>query len=326
VRNHHYEVVFGTGDAEVLALSAYRHRIDARIPLGPHSQVVRAFDKYEITQVARMVGISTPLTTMAASGSLPGFDLPVVVKARLHWNPNAPAKSDRFKAVVARSPQEATEAVKRMRDAGREPVFQQHIDGRALHVVLITRADHTVVSIVAHLTTRLGGSESGQSARAVTVATDAVLGERIQALLAELEWVGLADLQFWLTQDGQALLSDFNGRIYGALALPCASGMRPMDTAARLATGREVTLRPPPKTGVRYQALEGDLKQAVGQSSLRGKLQVFSVLSEVRRAVHPISDWSDPGPTRAYLARLPGRIGSKLSDRSKPPRGDLAHG
>ncbi len=316
VGSHQYEVVFGTGDAEVLALSAYRHQIGACVPYGPHFQVIRAFDKYEITQLARQVGLGAPLTAIAIPGSKPVFDPPILVKARLHWNPNAPTQSDRIKAVVARTIQEASEAAERMRDAGREPIFQQHIEGRALHVVAITRADHTVVSMVAHLTTRLGGSESGQSARAVTIALDADLRERVRALLSELEWVGLADLQFWLTKDGRALLSDFNGRIYGGLALPYASGMRPMDTWARLATGRKVPPGSSPTIGVRYQALEGDLKQAIRQPDLRGKLQVFGVLAEAHRAVHPISDWSDARPTLVYLARLPGRIRAKLEERS----------
>ncbi len=201
-----------------------------------------------------------------------------------------------------------------MRTMGADPVFQEYSRGRVLHFVAVADREHEIVAVATHLTTRLGGSETGQSARAVTVPTDARLKRGVQAFLTALSWFGLADLQFWLTKGGEALLSDFNGRIYGALALPYASGMQPMDTWARLATGREVQAAST-RIGVRYQAMEGDLKHVLLQPGLWGKMQVGNVLAHSFPCVHPIFNWSDPLPALTYLARLPLRARRKLAAR-----------
>jgi hypothetical protein len=307
-----YELAFGVGDAEVLQLSANRRRLGDIVPYAPHHQVRRAFDKLELTEVAREVGLSTPDTRIANPDSVSRFDLPIVVKARLHWDPDTPRRADRIRAVVADTRQEAVDAADRMRAAGAEPVFQAYSVGRVLHVAVVADREHQILTAVAHLTTRLGSSETGQSARAVTVPLDADLRSGVQAFLTAIGWFGLADLQFWLSDDNEALLTDFNGRIYGGLALPYASGMRPIDAWARLATGRNVEVVPP-RIGVRYQAMEGDLRYALGQRGVRGAMMVAGVLSHSFRSVHPIWSWSDPRPALTYLARLPSRAKTRVA-------------
>jgi len=301
-----YEVVFGVGDAEVLQLSADRRRLGAIVPYAPHQQVRRAFDKLELTEVARSVGLSTPDTQIANPQSVSNFKLPVVVKARLHWDPEVPSRADRMQAVVAHGEQDAVDAADRMREMGAAPVFQEYSHGRVLHVVVVADREHEILTAAAHLTTRLGSSETGQSARAVTVPLASELKGGVQAFLKAIGWFGLADLQFWLSDNNEARLTDFNGRIYGGLALPHASGMRPIDTWARLATGRDVEVVPP-RLGVCYQAMEGDLRNALKQSGLRSAMMVADALRHSFFSVHPIWSWSDPRPGLTYLARLPSR-------------------
>jgi hypothetical protein len=191
-----------------------------------------------------------------------------------------------------------------MRAMGALPVFQERVRGSVLHFIALTDRHHRMLSSVSHLTTRLGRSESGQSARALIVPTDTTLRSRVQAFLSEVRWFGLADLQFWITSENKALLTDFNGRIYGGLALPYAGGLLAIDAWARLATGRETTLTPT-RTGVRYRALEGDLRHALAQPGLRAIVQALKALVPCTHCVHPIFSWSDPLPTLTYLARLP---------------------
>jgi len=306
-----YELAFGVGDAEVLQLSANRRRLGAIVPYVPHQQVRRAFDKLELTDVARAAGLSTPDTQIANLQSVSNFDLPVVVKARLHWDPEVPRQADRVRAVVAHSKQDALDAADRMRAIGAEPVFQEYSHGRVLHVVVVTGTDHQILTAAAHLTTRLGSSETGQSARAVTVPLASELRGGVQAFLRAIGWFGLADLQFWLSDDNEARLTDFNGRIYGGLALPYASGMRPIDTWARLATGRDVEVVSP-RIGVCYQAMEGDLRNALQQSGLRSTMMVADAFYHSFFSVHPIWSWSDPRPGLTYLARLPSRVRGRV--------------
>ena len=55
-----YELVFGAGDGEVLALSAARDELGAIFPYGPHEDVVRAFDKVGLAEAAQRVGLAVP--------------------------------------------------------------------------------------------------------------------------------------------------------------------------------------------------------------------------------------------------------------------------
>src|SRR5438067_8417466 len=89
------EVVFGCGDAEILALSSGRDLLRASVGYGPHASLVRALDKLELTGAAARVGMAVPRTVPATTDELDRFDGPVAVKARLHWSPSskgAPAR------------------------------------------------------------------------------------------------------------------------------------------------------------------------------------------------------------------------------------------
>ncbi|MEZ7125623.1 ATP-grasp domain-containing protein [Nonomuraea sp. AD125B] len=59
VRDHGYDVVFGAGEAEVLALSLLRDQVGAIVPHAGHRRVVRAIDKQELSEAAESVGILT---------------------------------------------------------------------------------------------------------------------------------------------------------------------------------------------------------------------------------------------------------------------------
>jgi hypothetical protein len=306
-RTHEYEVVFGRGDAEVLALSAHRARVVPRVPYAPHHCVVRGFDKLHLVEVAHKAALSTPLTRLASETSVGEFDLPVVVKARLHWTPGKANQRDRVQAVIAYSREEALHQAAHMRSVGADPLFQECVSGELLHFVVLTDEKHRIVSRLLHLTTRLGNSESGPSARMHAIPVDDVLAEKVQVFLAELSWFGLVDLQFRVSNAGEPLLLDFNGRMYGGQALPNACGMGAMDIWARLATGRQATPSNP-RTDVRYQSLQGDLKYAISRPGARRVFGVVGCLVYAFRAVHPIMSWSDPLPVLAYLARLAQRI------------------
>jgi hypothetical protein len=56
VRSRRYDVVFGAGDSEVLALSAAREGLGAAVPYAELTAVVRAFDKVQLVEMARRVG------------------------------------------------------------------------------------------------------------------------------------------------------------------------------------------------------------------------------------------------------------------------------
>jgi len=303
---HGYEIVFGAGDAEVLALSANREKIGPIFPYAPHPCVVRGIDKVHLVEVARKAGIATPITLEASESALKDLDLPVVVKSRLHWTPDKPNQRTRVEAVIAHSRDEALRQAAIMRSVGAEPLFLEYVPGDVLLFAALVDETHKIMSQHIQMTTREYSSEPGLSARAASPPIADSLSVKVQAFLTEIRWFGLAQLQFLCPDDGEPVLIDFNGRMYGSLECANACGMRAMETWARLATGRSAT---PSEmvVGLRYQALEGDLKWAMTQPGMKRFREVGDCLVEAFGAVHPILSWSDPLPVLAYLARLPGR-------------------
>jgi len=304
---HGYEVIFGAGDAEVLALSANRDKIGPRFPYAPHDCVVRGIDKVLLAEAARKAGLATPITLEASESALKDLDLPVVVKSRLHWTPGKLNQETRVNAEVAHSRDEALRHAAIMRSVGAEPLFLEYVPGGVLTFVALVDETHRIMAQHIQLTTREFGSEQGLSARAESPPIDDRLAAKVQAFLTEIRWFGLAQLQFLCPDDGEPVLIDFNGRMYGSLELAKACGMRAMDTWARLAIGRSAT---PFEmvVGPRFQALEADLRWAMTQSGVTKRIyNVGGCLVEAFGAVHPVMSWSDPLPIMAYLARVPGR-------------------
>ncbi len=304
---HGYEVVFGAGDAEVLALSANREKIDPLFPYAPHPCVVRSFDKLDLVEVARKAGLATPITLKASESALKELDFPVVVKSRLHWTPGKLNQETRVNAVVAHSRDDALRQAALMRSAGAEPLFLQYVPGSVLSFHALVDEKHEIVSAQVQLTIYQYESESGISARAKSVPVADSLARKVQAFLAEISWFGVVQFQFLCPDEGEPQLIDFNGRIFGSLEFANACGMRGMDTWARLATGRSAT---PSEmvVGRRYQSLEGDLKRAMSQSGMKKRIyEIGDCLVEAFGAVHPLGSWSDPLPGLVYLARMPGR-------------------
>src|SRR5438552_5539333 len=71
VRAGRYEVVFGTGDAEVLALSFGRDSLgEVVVPHASHATVLRALDKLHLCDAALQAGLAVPATTAATEGAL----------------------------------------------------------------------------------------------------------------------------------------------------------------------------------------------------------------------------------------------------------------
>jgi predicted ATP-grasp superfamily ATP-dependent carboligase len=300
---HDYGLVFGAGDAEVLALSASRDSLVPHFPYTAHPFVLSVFDKLRLAEMTTNAGLRAPATYPADKAPLSGSDFPMIVKARLHWSPGNRNQKTRVRTSVVYSHDEAVRQIQVMRSVGAEPLLQEFIPGHVETFVAVTAGTGRILSQHLQRTTREQSSESGISARATSVPIPGDFAGKVQDLLTSINWFGLASIQFIQPESGAPVLIDFNGRMYGSLAFANACGMRAMENWARLATGRE----PAPTQellGLRYQALEGDLRYAKKLRGWRRIAELAGCLAEVGRSVHPILSWSDPMPTVHYLRRL----------------------
>lgn len=295
-----YDVVFGGGDDWMAALAEYRDQIPARVVHPGIEAVTAALDKVELARRAAAAGLSAPMTRPATEAALAAWTGPVVVKCRSHWHPG---QQHRYR-VEARHYSAATaarERVRYVRAAGFDPVLQQPVQGR-LGALIGLFHEGRLLGRVQQETSRLWPTPSGVSTRAQTVPVDEDLAARATALLTELGWSGLVELQFLWDHQGEPHLIDLNGRFYGSMALANAVGPNLADAWGRQALGEPLPALSDGRPGVRFLWTAGDLRRAFAER--RGGLlaDVTSTLRWLPGAATSVWDLSDAGPTAHLIA------------------------
>ncbi|WP_345714369.1 ATP-grasp domain-containing protein, partial [Kineococcus glutinatus] len=295
VRTGGYDVVFGAGEAEVLALSAHRDRLGAVFPHGPHAGVLRALDKVELSRAASAAGIAVPQVLTAEE--VPDERTAVIVKARLHARPDVPGAPPRIDTTVVTGRSAVRRRLAEIRGLGGEGEVQVLHTGELVAYSAVRGPDGVVADSMQRAA-RIWPPGAGASSRARTVEVDEELAARASALLAGLGWFGLAELQYVEEPDGTARLIDLNGRFYGSLSLAVAAGANLPAVWADLAVGRPV--RPVrARAGVRYQWGSADVRRALAER--RGGLgrDLAVTLGAAAGARHSVLDVHDPGPALA---------------------------
>jgi len=301
VRDGGYDVVFGAGEAEVLALSAARAGIGAIFPHAPHPVVLRALDKVELADAATGVGIAVPdLTEAAAIGD---ETTPVIIKARMHARPDIAGSPPRIDTNLITGRTAALRRVAEIRAVGGDPEVQVFHEGRLLAYSAVRGPGEVgVVADCMQLASHIWPPGAGASCRAVTVAVDEDLAGRVAALLDELDWFGLAELQFIVGADRVPRLIDLNGRFYGSLSLAVAAGANLPAAWAALAVG-DAPAPTRARAGVRYQWGAADARRALRER--RGGLvrDLAGAAGYAVGATHSVASLTDPGPALARLVQ-----------------------
>lgn len=312
-----YDVMFPARDADVLGASIVRQAITPiRVPYPAHEQVVAAFDKLNLGEAAERVGIAVPDT---ADGSLPAtHGEERVVKARLHPALDRDGSSARMEVRVAGDDAEAEDRVRELRAVGRQPLVQEHVNGELMSLTLLLDRDARVIARAQQVAERTYPRRAGVDARSRTVPIDEKLVAKAIALLTDLGWFGLAHLEFLVPEDGRPRLIDFNGRIYGSLALAVAAGVNFPVLWAQLAMGRPIERCRDATPGIRYQWLAGDLLGALTETERSPGLEVLGALRSARGSVHSVASVRDPRPALRFVRLMLGRRFSRALPRPKP--------
>lgn len=301
VRGGGYEVVFGAGEAEVMALSCRRQEVAAVVPYADHGVVQRALDKADLEAVAVEAGFALP--PGLALDAIRDPSAPVVVKARRHAAPERRGAPPRIDTNVVLGAAAARRRVAEIEADGADPIVQPFLAGDLVAYAAVADRTSRIVVDSMQVAEQIWPRHAGASCRARTVDVDEAIAAAAQRLFTALGWLGLAELQFIVPADGTPRLIDFNGRFYGSLALAVAAGANLPAAWASLATGRESSpARAQP--GVRYQWLEADLRLAVSEPAGRRATAVGAALAFAPSAHHSLLDVRDPGPALARLRRV----------------------
>ena len=312
VRAGGYDVVFAAGDVELLLIAQARERLGAVVPHPPYDVLLRGLDKLELTRAAERAGVEVPPTW--ERGEWPGTGFPVVIKPRLKLADAQQGQGWRLGTYIAHDPEDARRCLDSIARAGAEPVLQQRLEGRLVAWSGVLDAGARVLAEVQQEASLLWPVASGVSARAVTVAVAEDVGRAARAVLGELGWTGIVQLQFISCPDGRPRLIDLNPRFYGSLALAIGAGANLPAVAADSASGGCTPVQCAPvqraRAGERYHWLVGDLQAQLAER--RGPAGVLGALWWAVGAHHSVWSARDPLPAAWYLGsilrRLPGRL------------------
>jgi predicted ATP-grasp superfamily ATP-dependent carboligase len=290
-----YDVVFGGGDDWMAALSAYRDQIPARVAHPDYAAVQTALDKVALAECATRVGLAAPHTEVATDAALATWQGPVVVKCRTHWAPDQ-SRPHRIDARLFPDAASARGQVAHILASGAQPVLQEPVSGRLGAVVGVYHGGR-LHGRQQQVTSALWPTPSGMSARAQTVPVAEDLAGQAEALLAEVGWSGLVELQFLTGADAVPRLIDLNGRFYGSMALANTAVPGLVDAWARTVLGQPIPALADAPPGVRYAWLAGDLRRARVERRGGSVKDLFDTVRWTVGATHSVWDVRDLGPT-----------------------------
>jgi predicted ATP-grasp superfamily ATP-dependent carboligase len=302
VRQGAYQIVFCTYEAGLMALSRERAQIAPALwPYPPEAVVRRSFDKLDLFHAVGAAGLRAPETVLANEQSLAAWAGPVVVKARNHL-------PHRFDTAFFDSAEPARQLVAQMLAEGGEPLLQSPLRGEMGAVVVLVGRDGRLLSEIHQRALHTWPPEAGDTVLGEVVAPDPALSRGIGALLGELGWTGLAQIEFFRVGDGVAI-TDFNGRFYGSMALAVAAGANLPAMWAREFLGMGSTGSTTARLGARFQWLNRDVAAGLSTGGVAGAIRA---LAAAPGAAHSMWDPRDPLPALRYL--LP-EAGRRVRDR-----------
>ena len=229
VRAHAIDLVIPVTDWTLEPLSANRERFAGltRVTMPSHEALEFASDKYRTIKLAESIGIDVPRTLLVgSSGDLSQFrggPFPVVVKDRfsVRWT----AGKAVFGSVsYAYSAQELENQVaERVRIAG-DVLVQEFASGIGFGFSCFMIAGKSFLPFQWQRIREVDPRGSASSARR-SISIDPSLVSLSEKLIREIGFEGIAMVEYKRTADGRLILMEINGRPWGSIGLPVASGI-----------------------------------------------------------------------------------------------------
>jgi predicted ATP-grasp superfamily ATP-dependent carboligase len=307
LRARSYHAVLATTDAALLAFSNFRQRLpdSIKLRLPPEDVVLRSLYKPALVAAASRVGLAVPESEECADGrsafsSAQRFGFPVVVKpatsvvvgecglprreaARIVWG------RPQFQAAVAA--------------LGPAVLVQRYYEGAAVLSLGGVASAQGFDAVVAARWRRRWPPFDGAACFAETVTAPQSVVEQAEALVAELGWKGIFELELLDLGRGAFAPIDFNPRPFGWMTLAIHAGANlPAIWLESLSGSRRTAVVGRP--GVRYRWEKGDLQHLLWQLQRRRLRAAAAALRPQRRVAHAYFELRDPAPLGAVAFSL----------------------
>ena len=229
VTSNAIELVVPVTDWTLLPLSEHRERFQGLcwLALPPANAVRLASDKYQTAEIARSVGISVPRTWLIRNQSdLPvasDLKFPVVVKDRfsLRWVNGKGV----FGSVAYADDKESLQRkiIHRLKAAG-DVLVQEFVSGTGIGFSCFATDEGLFLPFGWERIREIDPRGSASSCRK-SISLDAQLVKASGELIQEIGFKGIAMVEYKKAGHGPPILMEINGRPWGSIALPIASGI-----------------------------------------------------------------------------------------------------
>ncbi|MCW3017257.1 MAG: ATP-grasp fold domain protein DUF201-type, partial [Solirubrobacterales bacterium] len=301
LRSDPHALLLPCSDASLLAVSAARELLEpllgAGLGLPSHDVVVACLDRRHVHRAGASAGLPAPATVEcsgveAAERAARELGPPVIVK---------PVRYERRgNGTIQRENSRLAPDLDRLRRIvplyGEHCLIQRYQPGTTYSCGgMAVNGELAGVCLSRYL--RTWPVASGNAAFSETVPADPRLTAQVGALVRELEWEGLFELEVIRRPDGGFAAIDFNPRVYGSMALSSAAGVDLTALWAAWATGgRMPAAMRTAAPGLTYRWEEADLRNLLWLARNGRRRDAARVLRPVRGTVHPVGRADDPAP------------------------------
>ena len=223
------DVLLPVAEASILAVLPVREKFDCVIPFSSADQFNRICDKAEVLRAAHARGIAVPIQTQIKarpneSANFGSLGFPIVIKpSRSVSGP----EGGRIRNTVSysKNEHELRETLMGLHEASYPVLLQERILGPGVGVSLLMW-NGELRAAFCHRRIREKPPSGGVSVLRESIPMDAELLEASVGLLKDLEWQGVAMLEY--KRDATTAtnyLMEINGRLWGSLQLAIDSGV-----------------------------------------------------------------------------------------------------
>lgn len=316
-------------ETTTLLLSIHRDSLlssGACLVLPDHSDLVRAFNKEETTQLARSLGVPIPKTTTVsclqeACDLAASIRYPVVLKPRATGE-LSPAGSVRItgRPRYARNADQFDAAYRDLAQRSSAILVQEFVAGEGTGYFALMHHGELRAEFAHRRIRDVHPTGSGSAVR-VSIEPDPEIRKYSLSILSALRWHGVAMVEYRKPAGSPPVFMEVNGRFWHSLPLACYAGVDFPALLARMAEKDDIELHTGYRVGVRCRWLLGDANHVVEvwkgppigyPDPYPPRLRtLLDVLTPVSGTYHDLFQWNDPLPELGdwvnMLARLFGK-------------------
>ncbi len=300
-KNHEVLIPISTDSMVPISKNINEFEKVTEVPIPGYKQLLIAQDKNLTLEVAENLGIPCPKTFIPRNLSelkeiALKSEYPIVVK---HRN-----GSGAQGVVYAKSPEDLIKKYTSMHQIQEKPLIQEYVKGRGYGAFALFNKDSKPVATFVHKRLREYPITGGQSTFCESVKEPAVLKNGLK-ILKELNWYGLAMVEFKVDESGEPKIMEINPRFWGSMPLAIASGVDFPYLLYKLAIDGDISKVNSYQVGVKTRFLFSDTLacyELFSQSSNKiSALQNFFHPFFDRNVVEGLFVRDDPKPTLQFL-------------------------